>query len=176
MKTINTLLSVFLFTAFATPAFGAGFTSTDRSVVAMGTGGAGAARAEDAGANVYNPAAAAMTPGLWASAGIVLVSPTLEATGPGWSAQTEGSPVTPPMLHVRYGFGDLAFGASLAVPFGSRVAWPSTWEGRFELVEAKMRTAAKSELRMRSSGKSRIILPGIIAFLSPDCARSPAVE
>src|ERR1044071_3088591 len=82
----------------------AGFTTTDRSVEAMGTGGAGSTRTDDPGANAYNAATAAMTRGLSASAGAVIATARLDARGTGWEIESDGAPVVPPLVHVRYGF------------------------------------------------------------------------
>lgn len=115
-----------------------GFTTVDRGVVALGSGGTGTARADDPAANVYNPAAAATDPGFVLSAGMVLGLPSITAESEAWEQASDKDLVTPPMLHARFGNGDYAAGASLTVPFGSSVNWPLSWPGRFELTKAKL--------------------------------------
>ncbi|MCK6545859.1 outer membrane protein transport protein [Myxococcota bacterium] len=116
----------------------AGLATTDRSVAAMGSGGAGSVRFDDPASSAYNPATGVMSTGLTGSVGLVLAAAALEARGDGFDVASDGAPALPPMLHLRWGDGDLAFGASLTVPFGSRVVWPSDWPGRFELTAARL--------------------------------------
>lgn len=115
-----------------------GFTTVDRGVVALGSGGTGTARADDPAANVYNPAAASTDRGFVLSAGMVLGLPSITAKSDSFEQASDKDLVTPPMLHVRFGNGDYAAGASLTVPFGSSVNWPVSWPGRFELTKAKL--------------------------------------
>ncbi len=123
---------------FAANADAAGFTTVDRGVVALGSGGTGTANAEDPAANVYNPAAATTDEGFVVSAGAVLGFPSVTAKSEAWSVGSDADLVTPPMLHARFSNGDFAAGASLTVPFGSSVNWPVGWPGRFELQKAKL--------------------------------------
>ncbi|MEQ9496087.1 MAG: outer membrane protein transport protein [Deltaproteobacteria bacterium] len=124
-------------------ALGAGWSTTDQSVAAMGAGGAGAANAEDPGANTYNAAAGMMSPGLAASLGVVIAAPSLSATGDGFSAKS-GDVSLPPHLHVRFMGERFGIGASVTVPFGSQIEWPEDWEGRFDLRSAQMRVVRAS--------------------------------
>lgn len=120
-------------------AHAAGWSTTDRSIQAMGTGGAGAARTEDPAANVYNAAAGLMQPGLSASAGLVVAAPRLSAEGDGFTSGTDRGVSTPPLAHLRWSGEHFGLGASFSVPFGSEVVWPGDWAGRFDLIEARLR-------------------------------------
>lgn len=128
----------------STPALAAGWSTADRSVAAMGSGGAAVARADDPGANAYNPAAGATLPGLHASIGALVAAPSLSAEGSGWSAATAGGASVPPHLHLRWAGETLAFGASVTIPFGSAVRWPEAWERRYDLIEANLRVVRTS--------------------------------
>ena len=143
-------LALGLLLTLPAPAFAAGWSTADRSVVAMGTGGTGAARARDPGASSYNPAAGALDVGFAASVGLLLAAPLLSAEAPGLEASTRGGPSTPPHAHLRYSGERFTFGASFGVPFGSQVTWPEDWAGRFELREASvsvLRTSAFAGVR-----------------------------
>jgi long-chain fatty acid transport protein len=115
----------------------AGWTTADRSVVAMGAGGTGAARPEDPGAAAYNPGAALAQPGLRATVGLVVANPGITAGASGGDASTSGVS-TPPLAHVAWANDRFGLGASLTVPFGSRIRWPEGWAGRFALTEARV--------------------------------------
>ncbi len=130
-RTILPLLLLFVPGA----ASAAGWSTADRSVTAMATGGAGAARTDDPGANAYNPAAGLFRPGLAAAAGVVIAAPILDATADGLDAGARGV-VTPPLLHLRWAGESFGLGASFSVPFGTQVVWPDGWAGRFELQQA----------------------------------------
>lgn len=135
MKTATCLAILFL----PISAYAAGWSTADRSVEAMGTGGAGAARADDPAANVYNAAAGLMQPGLAASAGLIVAAPRLDAEGDGFTTGTDAGVSTPPLAHLRWSGEHFGLGASFSVPFGSQVVWPGDWAGRFDLVEARLR-------------------------------------
>jgi long-chain fatty acid transport protein len=124
-----------LFVPFS--AHAAGWSTAERSVTAMATGGAGAARSDDPGANTYNAAAGLFLPGLSASAGIMVAAPILNASAEGLDEGARGVS-TPPLLHLRWAGESFGLGASFSVPFGSQVVWPKTWAGRFELQEARL--------------------------------------
>ncbi len=124
-------------------ALGAGWSTVDQSVAAMGTGGAGAANAEDPGANTYNAAAGMMSPGLAASLGLVIAAPSLKASGEGFDVRSSDVSL-PPHLHVRFTGEHFGVGASVTVPFGSRVEWPEDWAGRFDLRSANMQVIRAS--------------------------------
>jgi long-chain fatty acid transport protein len=135
VKSAIALLSLFL----SSSVYAAGLSTADRSVVAMGTGGAAVARADDPGANVYNPASVVFAPGLELSLGALLAAPKLEASGESWTAATAGGASVPPHLHLRYATDTFALGASFTVPFGSEVRWPDDWERRFDVVSARLK-------------------------------------
>lgn len=139
MNRATLLLALFL----PNVALAAGWSTVDQSVAAMATGGAGAANAEDPAANTYNAAAGMMAPGLAASVGVVLATPSLSASGEGFEANSSNVS-TPPHLHARYMGEHFGLGASLTVPFGSKVHWPDDWERRFELRTADVQVVRVS--------------------------------
>ncbi len=119
------------------PLLGAGWSTTDRSISAMGAGGTGAARATDSGAAIYNPAAAPL--GLNVGVGLILAAPQLSAQGTGLDVQTTSGLSTPPFAHAVFAAERWSVGASFSVPFGSNVAWPDDWARRTELMTARVR-------------------------------------
>lgn len=167
------ILTCTLVAAAALPATAsaAGWTTVDRSVAAMGAGGTGAARANDPAVAGYNPAAAIARKGLSATAGVVLASPRISAQGEALDAKTSGLS-TPPLLYAQWADGDLGFGASLTVPFGSSVTWPEGWADRFRLQEARvqvLRTTAWGGLRL---GPVRIAAGAFVDVASLRFSRS----
>jgi long-chain fatty acid transport protein len=112
----------------------------EQSPVAGGTGGAGTARAGDPSAAWYNPAAAAAESGLAVAAGILIAVPMLhaDALDGSWSEEVSHSARTPPHLYLSYTYRPFAAGVSVNVPFGSGVAWPEDWPGRFESVSTNL--------------------------------------
>ncbi len=121
-----------------TGASAAGFATTDKSAAAMGVAGSATARPDDPGVAAYNVGAALMQPGLHFAGGTLLAAPALSASGPGWSASTEGGVSTPPHVFARWSGESIGAGLSLTVPFGTQVRWPEDWPRRFDLVEARL--------------------------------------
>jgi long-chain fatty acid transport protein len=122
----------------STPALAGGYAVSEQSAVAGGTGGASTARADDAGAAWYNPAALADGGGLRLGFGVIAATAQLSASGDGFDADSESQLKTPPSLHASYAIGDLAFGLAAGVPFGSGVRWPSDWAGRHEIIASQI--------------------------------------
>lgn len=119
-----------------------GFALSEQTITAAGTGGAGAARADEPGAAWSNPAALADDGGWRVGAGIVIARPFLDAEGESedgaWNASSENPWATPPHLDVAWSGGDLAIGVAAGVPYGGGVVWPVDWQGRFEIVRSRM--------------------------------------
>lgn len=130
------VFSLVLLLALDTTTRAAGFLLVEQSSIAGGTGGAGTARSSDPAAAWYNPAALASGSGLRASAGLLVVVPSLgaHALDGSWEATTDGGPRLPPHLYLSYSRGPWAAGLAFNVPFGSGVIWPETWRGRYEIV------------------------------------------
>jgi hypothetical protein len=119
----------------AATAHAGGFAISEQTITAAGTGGAGAARAGEAGAAWRTPAALADDGGWRIGAGLVVARPFIVATGEdaggAWSASSESPWSTPPHLDAAWGEGKLALGLAAGVPFGGCVKWPGDWQGRF---------------------------------------------
>src|SRR5512134_4029232 len=93
--------SIILFAvAAAGPAHAGGFALGEQTTTSSGTGGAGAARDDEAGAAWTNPAALADGGGLRLGLGIMFAHPAVdaEAMDGSWSASTDGGWATPPQL------------------------------------------------------------------------------
>lgn len=117
-----------------------GFAVAEQSVTAGGTAGAGTARAGDPGAAWYNPAALADGAGWRVAAGLLAARPSLTARADDGSWQTENDArwSTPPHLLASWARGRFAAGLYAGVPFGSGVAWPADWSGRYEIVRTQL--------------------------------------
>jgi long-chain fatty acid transport protein len=125
----------------ASPAASAGgFAVTEQTAVSSGTGGAGAARADDPGAAWHDPAALADGGGLRLDLSLVFARPSLEARAldGSWSESNEAAWATPPHVDASFARGRWAAGISLGVPFGSGITWPSDWPGRHEIVRTQL--------------------------------------
>ena len=102
---------------------GAGFAIGEQSALAGGTGGAGVARATDPAAAWFNPAATVCTPGLAASAGLLVLVPGIHASAKdgSWDQGLTTGPRLPPHFYLSYAYGPFAAGTAVNVPFGSSV-------------------------------------------------------
>ena len=118
----------------------AGFALVEQSASAGGTGGAGTAREDDAAAAWYNPAATADGDGWRSAVGMLGVSPQVSAraTDGSWRASTQPALKTPPHVYLSHARGSRTAGLSINVPFGSGLAWPDDWEGRYEIVSSQL--------------------------------------
>jgi long-chain fatty acid transport protein len=121
-------------------AIAGGFAVAEQSAVAGGTAGAGTARADDAGAAWYNPAALADGGGLRVGVGVLAAMPSLraQAADGAWRADSESSISTPPHLYASFARGPLAAGVSVGVPYGGGVTWPEDWSGRHEIISSRL--------------------------------------
>lgn len=121
-----------------------GFAVSEQTLTAAGTGGAGAARDDEAGAAWTNPAALADGGGWRLGAGLVLARPYISASGESpddgaaWNASSENPWSTPPHVDVAWSSGALALGLAAGVPFGGGITWPGDWQGRFEIVRSRL--------------------------------------
>jgi long-chain fatty acid transport protein len=123
----------------ASAAYAGGTEVSEQNAVSAGTGGAGAARDDDAGAAWHNPAAVADGGGARVGLSLSLAHPSLEADGAsGWSAESQNAWATPPHIDASWARDRLAAGVALGVPFGGGVTWPSTWEGSSEAINTQL--------------------------------------
>ena len=106
----NTSLLCMLLMGLTGPAWGAGYTTADTSVTAMGTGGTGTARKHDAAAAYKNPAATLFAPAMKMSLGTVFAAPHMVATSGNLESQTESALSVPPHAHFSYATEDFALG------------------------------------------------------------------
>jgi len=151
LVTLCTLLS-------ASTALAGGFAVTEQTAVSSGTGGAGAARANDPGAAWHQPAALADGGGWRFDLSLIFARPSLEARAidGSWSESNDAAWSTPPHLDVSYASGRWAAGLSLGVPFGSGVSWPADWAGRHEIVATELQVFRAAPFAAWSFGKLRV--------------------
>lgn len=121
-------------------AMAGGFAVPAQAIPAAGTGGAGTARDDEAGAAWSNPAALADGGGWRLGLGVVLARPRVSGEGEdgAWQAETDGHWSTPPHLDVAWSGGAWTAGVAAGVPFGGGVVWPGDWAGRFEIVRSEL--------------------------------------
>jgi len=126
--------------AMPAAAMAGGFAVPEQTITAAGTGGAGAARDDEAGAAWTNPAALADDGGVRLGVGLVLARPQVSAQADDgtWTADTDGGWSTPPHLDAAWSGRGLTAGVALGVPFGGGVTWPADWAGRFEIVSSEL--------------------------------------
>ncbi len=160
MNTRTIIASLAIVAGAAAPAGAGGFAISEQTITAAGTGGAGAARDDEAGAAWTNPAALADGGGWRLGAGLVLARPSIGASGENaagaWTADSENPWATPPHLDVAWGRGRLAAGVAAGVPFGGGVVWPGDWEGRFEIVRSRLEVFRVAPFVAWSLGRVRI--------------------
>jgi long-chain fatty acid transport protein len=165
MKTLAAVLSVAL---LASVAHAGGFAVSEQTTTSSGTGGAGAARDDEAGAAWTNPAALADGGGLRVGLGLTLAHPVVdaEAMDGSWQSSTESRWATPPQLQASWAFGRWAAGVAVGVPYGSGVTWPSDWPGRHEIVRTELQVIRVAPFVAARLGRVRVA-----AGLHVDAAR-----
>lgn len=133
-------LSLVLLASAVPMARAGGFSVAEQSAVAGGTAGAGTARADDASAAWYNPAALTDDGGIRIGVGLTMAMPSIEAQAMdgSWSTDSESGLKTPPHLYLSHSRDRLAYGISVGVPFGGGVSWPKEWQGRHEIVSSNL--------------------------------------
>ena len=149
-----------------------GFAVSEQTTTAAGTGGAGAARDDEAGAAWTNPAALADGGGLRLALGLVLAHPAVdaEAMDGSWSESTGGW-MTPPHLQASFARGRWAGGVAAGVPFGSGVAWPDDWPGRFEIVSTQVQVFRIAPFAAARFGRVRVAAGVHVDFARLQIAR-----
>lgn len=136
------LIAVFALCFFgASAAHAAGFANASQGAGALGIAGAATARLDLPEIGFYNPAAWGLTPGFQGSVGATTIKASVVHRDVAGTATAADTPVSlPPYLFAGYtietDIGNLAFGISGGIPFGSGLSWPdSDWPGRFEITE-----------------------------------------
>ncbi|MEJ7603266.1 MAG: outer membrane protein transport protein [Kofleriaceae bacterium] len=144
--------------AVSSTAVAGGFAVTEQTVVSSGTGGAGAARADDPGAAWHQPAALADGGGWRFDLSLIFARPSLEARSldGSWTASNDAAWSTPPHLDASYARGRWAAGLSLGIPFGSGISWPTDWPGRHEIVATDLQVFRAAPFFAWSFGKLRV--------------------
>lgn len=124
----------------AASAQAAGFAVGEQGAAALGVGGAATARSDLGEAGFYNPAAWGFAKRLNLAAGISGIDASIAHVDPATGTRTEAetSLETPPYFHAGFRFGDFAAGLSFEVPFGSGLAWPDDWSGRFDVTKIRL--------------------------------------
>jgi long-chain fatty acid transport protein len=147
---------VLLVLLISTSAYAGGTEVAQQNAVSAGTGGAGAAREDDAGAAWYIPAALADGGGMRVGLSLALAHPSLEAEGAsGWSAESQNAWATPPHIDASYARNRWAAGIALGVPFGGGVTWPSTWENSSQAIATQLQVFRAAPFAAYSLGKLR---------------------
>lgn len=141
MKRCNRLITTSAVAAAAlapAPALAGGFSLSQQSASAGGTAGAGTARAGDASAAWFNPAALADGGGFRLGVGLALAMPRVEAQAMdgSWQTRSTSQIKTPPHLYASWAEGRWVGSLSVGVPFGGGVSWPEEWQGRHEIVSS----------------------------------------
>ncbi|NJN63611.1 MAG: hypothetical protein HC882_01195 [Acidobacteria bacterium] len=132
------------------PVFASGFHIYEQGAKASGQGVAFVARADDATAAFYNPAAIAKLDGTHVSFGFsaVLIGDTQVTVAGGQPVYTPGlydmeeNIGLPPHLHVTHKFADSrwAVSGSLTAPFGVKTEWDKNFGGRFSARTTDLQT------------------------------------
>jgi long-chain fatty acid transport protein len=153
-RTLTTLILL----GAAPLAHAGGFEVAEQTTTASGTAGAGTARDGEAGAASTNPAATADGAGLRVGAGMVLARASIaaDAMDGSWHATNDPSWQTPPSLAASYAQDRWAVGLALGVPFGSGVAWPATWAGRFESTSTQITILRAAPFAAWRAGRLRV--------------------
>ena len=130
----------------------------EQSASAAGQGGTGAARPGDPSAAWYNPAALADGEGWRTGAGMLAISPSIEARAAdgSWSSRTQSPVKTPPHVYLSFARRDLLAGVSVNVPFGSSVMWPDEWQGRYESVDSILQVVRVAPFAGYRMGRVRV--------------------
>jgi long-chain fatty acid transport protein len=150
----NVLLVLLLSTSTA---YAGGTEVAQQNAVSAGTGGAGAAREDNAGAAWHIPAALADGGGMRVGLSLALAHPSLQAEGAsGWSAESQNAWATPPHLDASYARDRWAAGIALGVPFGGGVTWPSTWENSSQAIATQLQVFRAAPFAAYSLGKLRV--------------------
>jgi long-chain fatty acid transport protein len=127
MKTRNRLILAVMVVVAAGPAFASGFAFYEQGAKASGQSGAWVARADDASANWYNPAALARLSGHEVQFGINYLevgSDTQFALAPGVSFDAVSNAETPAHFYYAQRINDrVAWGVGLNNPFGLVSEW-----------------------------------------------------
>lgn len=148
MRTIRYACPIAVVAALLSPAasFAGSVALTDFGSRASGRGTAVVAIADDPSTIYFNPANIARLPGLQFDVGVTGILPRWEYTPleGGETTQSETGLVTPAYLSLSYnagevGFGTLAFGLGVYVPFGSAFGWPEDWAGREQVRKISLR-------------------------------------
>jgi long-chain fatty acid transport protein len=121
----------FMFAAVATlasaPALGSGFAFYEQGAKASGQAGAWVARADDASANWYNPAALVHTTGREIQVGVNYIdsgSDTSFSPAPGLALDAVSNVSTPAQIYFSHKINDrVAWGVGLNTPFGLVTEW-----------------------------------------------------
>jgi long-chain fatty acid transport protein len=142
----------------ASPAYAGGTAIAEQNAVSAATGGAGAARDDDAGAAWHDPAALADGGGIRVGFSLALAHPSLEARGADgtWSTDSENPWKTPPHLDASFAKDRWAAGIALGVPFGGGALWPATWPGASESVKTDLLVFRAAPFAAYSFGDVRV--------------------
>ena len=120
-----------LWAVAAPSAYGAGYAINAHGAASAGVGGASTARVDLPQAAIVNPAASLYAPGVSVGVEGLLGGLTHTSTS-GVETPSEGAGSGVPNLSASLAWESFGLSASLHAPFGSSVAWPQGWAGRYE--------------------------------------------
>jgi long-chain fatty acid transport protein len=166
--TITTALAL----AFATTAFGAGFSIFEQGAKASGMAGAFAATADDPSAIFYNPAGLAQQRRLAAYAGATFINFSNEFTGDPNSPVTAGTSgkydrhtFIPPNVYAIVPIGEnLTVGFGSYAAWGLRTDWADPWVGRYVSRDADLKTMSFNPAIAWQTSDGRFALGGGIEY------------
>ena len=131
--------------------------SREQNAVSAATGGAGAARDDDAGAAWHDPrrsptAVACAS----ASRSRSRIRRSRRAAPTARGRPTASKWATPPHLDASFAHDRWAAGIALGVPFGGGVTWPATWPGATEAVRTELMVLRAAPFAAYSFGTLRV--------------------
>lgn len=135
---------VLLAACCATPAFGAGFALPEQTARSIGMGGTGTASAEGASTIFYNPGALGFDEGFSAEvSGLFIVpqfnyDPLRAVDGTSTPAATQVFAL--PSVFLAVPIGPVRVGLGAFANYGLGIAWPKTFDGRFEATSTNLQT------------------------------------
>lgn len=128
---VGLFCALMVLTIGAPVAYAAGYAVSAHGAAASGLGGAATARLDSPQAAILNPAASLFAPGV--SVGGAVLFPALAHTGAdGVGTSSEAGPSAIPNVSAALAWESFGVSASVHAPFGSSVAWPDGWAGRYE--------------------------------------------
>ncbi len=171
MRSLRFVLT-FTLAAFASSAFGAGFSIFEQGAKASAMAGAFVATADDPSAVFYNPAGLAQQRELSAYAGATFINFSNEFTGDpndeltsGTSAKYNRHTFVPPNAYAVLPIGqNLTIGFGAFAAWGLRTDWDDPWVGRFISRDADLKTMSLEPAIAWQTSNGRFAVGGGIEY------------